>query len=79
MSELVCVRSYGFRPEAELAKSVLESSRIDAVIISDDAGGMRPLGALTTGGVMLCVREEDAERAVRLLDDVADSAEPEAD
>jgi hypothetical protein len=79
MSELVCVRTYGFRPEAELAKSVLESSRIESVIVADDGGGMRPLGPLATGGVMLCVWEEDAERAARLLDDVADSAEPEAD
>jgi hypothetical protein len=63
MSELVCVRSYAFRPEADLARSVLDAAGIESVIVADDASGMRPLGGLMNRGVMLCVLEEDAARA----------------
>lgn len=75
MSELVCVRSYAFRPEAELGKSVLDSAGIESVIVADDASGMRPLGGLMNRGVLLCVREEDAERA----DEVLAEGEPGGD
>ena len=73
MSDLVCIRTYSFRPEAELARSVLEAGGIESVVMADDAHGMRPMVGLATGGVRLCVRREDAEKAVAVLD----RAEPE--
>ena len=73
MSDLVCIRTYSFRPEAELASSVLEADGIESALMADDAHGMRPMVGLATGGVRLCVRREDAEKAVAALD----RAEPE--
>jgi hypothetical protein len=73
MSDLVCIRTYSFRPEAELARSVLEAGGIESVLMADDAHGMRPIMGLSTRGVRLCVRREDAEKAAAILD----QAEPE--
>jgi hypothetical protein len=73
MSDLVCIRTYSFRPEAELARSVLEASGIESVLLADDAFGMRPMVGVATGGVRLCVRGSDAEKA----DAILDQAEPE--
>jgi hypothetical protein len=63
--ELVVIRTYLNRIEAELARSVLEASDIDAAVQADDAGGERP--GLWMGGVRLLVRMEDAERADQVL------------
>jgi len=73
MSDLVCIRTYSFRPEAELAQSVLDADGVESVLVADDAHGMRPMIGLATGGVRLCVRREDAEKA----DAILDRAEPE--
>jgi hypothetical protein len=62
-AKLVVVCAFGTAPEAEMAKSVLESAEIDAVILADDAGGMRPHLAWASGGYKLLVREEDAAAA----------------
>jgi hypothetical protein len=40
-SKLVVVQSYGTEGEAEVAKGVLESSGIEAMILADTAGRMR--------------------------------------
>jgi hypothetical protein len=63
---LVVIRSFSDRFEADLAQSALEAAGIDAIVRSDDAGGMRP--ALTfANGAQLVVRSEDAERADEIL------------
>jgi hypothetical protein len=44
--ELVVVRTYTYRHEAEVGRSMLEGNNVDAVISADDAGGIQPaLGA----------------------------------
>jgi hypothetical protein len=63
--ELVVVRTFGNRIEAELAHSALEAAEIDSTIIDDDAGGTQP--ELWLRGVQLLVREDDAERATEIL------------
>jgi len=40
-SELVLVQAFGSQVEADLAKSMLESAGIDAMIQADRAGGLR--------------------------------------
>lgn len=72
---LVCVRTFTYRYEAEIARSLLESSDIPSYVSADDAGGMRPVLLVGAGGARLIVRRQDAERARRLLDDPGDSAE----
>ncbi len=63
MNDLVCIRTYRFRPEPELARSVLEANGIESVLMADDAHGMRPMVGVATGRVRLCVRRGEAERA----------------
>ena len=64
---LVVVQSYGSESEAEVAKGVLESSGIDAMIQADTAGRMREHLAWSGLGHRVLVREEDAATARSLL------------
>jgi hypothetical protein len=66
-SELVVVRTFNDRFEAQLAQSALEAAEIESLVRSDDAGGLRPHMALLTG-VELLVRSEDAQAARQILD-----------
>lgn len=66
-SDLVVVQSYGTEGEAEVAKGVLESSGIDAMVQADTAGRMREHLAWSGLGHRLLVREEDAATARSLL------------
>jgi hypothetical protein len=63
--QLVVVRTFVNRIEAELAHSALEAAEIDSTIIDDDAGGTQP--ELWLRGVKLLVREGDLERASEVL------------
>ena len=65
-NELIVVRTYLNRIDAEMAHSALEAVDIDSMIQADDAGVTRP--ALWMGGVKLLVRAEDTERATAILD-----------
>ena len=67
MSDLMCVKTFGSRLEADLAKGVLAANGIEALVCADDAGGMRPDLAFTSGGVRLVVAGEDAKDALRVL------------
>jgi hypothetical protein len=66
-SDLVVVQSYGTEGEAEVAKGVLESSGIDALIQADTAGRMREHLAWSGLGHRVLVREENAAVARSLL------------
>ena len=68
-AELVVVKTFLNRVDADLAKGALEAAGIDALVRADDAGGTRP--GLWMGGVALLVREADANEARRLLGDAA--------
>jgi putative signal transducing protein len=66
-SALVVVQAFGSQVEADLAKSVLESAGIDAMIQADTAGGMRPHIAWSGLGFRVLVREEDVATAREVL------------
>ena len=66
-SELVVVRTFGDRIEADLAHSALEAAGIESMVSGDDAGGVQP-GLWTGEGVAFLVREEDASNAREILD-----------
>jgi hypothetical protein len=66
-SDLVVVQSYATEGEAEIAKGVLESSGIDAMIQADTAGRMREHLAWSGLGHRVLAREEDAAAARGLL------------
>jgi hypothetical protein len=65
--DLVVVQSYATEGEAEVAKGVLESSGIDAMIQADTAGRMREHLAWSGLGHRVLVRAEDAAAARSLL------------
>jgi len=67
MSDLICIKNYNNRTEAEIVKSLLEASGIEAVVSADDCGGMRPHLLLGTNGTRLLVKEEDAQKALEVL------------
>ena len=66
-SELVLVQAFGSQGEADIAKSVLESAGIDAMIQADRVGGMRDHLAWSGFGFRLLVREQDAGAAHEIL------------
>ena len=63
--DLVVVRTYLNKFEAEVAKTALDAADIDSLIRADDCGGVRP--GLWMSGVELVVRTEDAARAEEIL------------
>ena len=65
--DLVVVRTYTYRHEAEIARSVLEAHSIHTMIQADDFGGLQPMVGASTGGVRLLVRRADEQEAKRLL------------
>jgi hypothetical protein len=64
---LVIVQSFGTRAEAEVAKTVLQSAGIEAMIQADTVGGMREHIAWSADGFHLLVREPDANDARAVL------------
>ncbi|HEV8598983.1 MAG TPA: DUF2007 domain-containing protein [Gemmatimonadales bacterium] len=68
---MVVLKTYTNRAEAELAQGILQANGIDALVSSDDAGGMQPWLQLALG-VRLLVHHEDALRAAWLLEPQAD-------
>jgi hypothetical protein len=74
----VVVRTFGYRHEAELFRSILESHGIVSFVGADDEGSLHP-GMGFTRGVKLFVSEEDAPRASDILDQHEDDAETGAD
>lgn len=66
--KLVVVQSFGSESEADVAKGVLESSGVEAMIQADTAGRMREHLAWSGLGHRLLVREEDAAMARSILD-----------
>jgi len=71
MTDLVSIRTFLHRHEAELAKGLLNEKGIEAVISADDLGTWRPHLSFGTG-VQLLVKKEDveeAQEALRILED----------
>ena len=63
--ELVVIRTFANRIEAELAQSALEAGEVESLIQADDAAGEAP--GLWLHGVRLLVRADDAAHAAEIL------------
>ena len=71
MADLVSIKSFINRHEAELAKGLLAEREIEAIVSADDCGGMRLDIGLGRGGIRLLVKKEDfakAKEALKVLD-----------
>ena len=64
-SKLIVVADFPNRIDAEIAQSALEAAGIESFVSADDAGGLRP--NLWLSGVRLVVLDEDARRALEVL------------
>lgn len=64
---MVVLKTFSSRLQAELAQTILSANGIEAIVTSDDAGGMQPWlqGSL---GVRLLVRHQEAIRSAWLLE-----------
>lgn len=65
---LVTLTLYPTRIDAEVAKATLEAMGIKAMVSADDAGGMMSAPFAYTAGAELIVREEDVEKAKKILE-----------
>ena len=68
---MVVLKTYTSRAEAELAQGILQANGIEAMVSSDDAGGMQPWLQQALG-VRLLVHHEDALRAAWFLEPPAE-------
>jgi hypothetical protein len=69
MSELVKIRNFNQRYEAEIARGLLEEGGIESIISADDCGGqLMGLLSLRMGGVKLLISEEDVVKAEEILE-----------
>ena len=68
--DLIDIKTFSSRHDAELAKGFLASNGVDAVVSGDDYGGIHP-GLSFSTGVRLLVKEEDVEDAQRLFHEAA--------
>ena len=66
-TDLVCIRIYDNREEAEFARGFLEANGIHADVFADDCGGAR-ISLQIAEGVRLMVLKNDTERALQLLE-----------
>lgn len=58
------------RAEAEVARGLLETNGVPAVVIGDDGGGVHPDISYGYGGVALGVHPDDVDEARSLLGDI---------
>ena len=75
--ELIVVRNFPDRIEADLAASALEAAGIEAMVAGDDAGETQP-GLWGGAGVTVVVRRED-ERAAREILETSATVVPDSD
>ena len=83
MKDPTIVRTFSDRGEAEIARSLLETEGIDAMVAADDVGGTTP-SLDFSAGLQLVVEAADVDRAREVLDEVIsaealDAAERESE
>lgn len=67
MGDVICVKTFGTRLDAEVAKSVLAANGIYSYICGDDVGGLGYGVGFTSGGIRLVTAKRDARDALRVL------------
>lgn len=65
----VMVGRYLFLPDAQIAKSILDSAGIESFLADENLVRMDWLYSNLIGGIKLLVRDEDAETATKLLEE----------
>lgn len=76
-SELIVVKTFLNKIEAEIAQGALEAAGIESLLSADDAGGQQV--GMWINGVTLSVRADDAGRAGAVLNETAEAVGPAED
>ncbi len=66
--DLVVVKTFPYRPEAEIAKGLLIEKGVEAILVADDCGGFRSHLTFTGRGVDLFVKKEDLKKSQEILE-----------
>ena len=69
MEDLVIVREFLKRHDAEMARDLLWNNGIKGVVVADDCGGCRPHMLYATAAKLL-IKNEDLVRAQEILRDI---------
>ncbi len=69
MSDVTEIAKFSSEFEAQLAVAHLAAEGIESTVITDDGGGAIPTLSMLTGGVRILVRSENAEEALKALND----------
>jgi hypothetical protein len=72
MADLVTVKTFTTRVQAELVKGILEAENVPAIIFSDDEGGMMAYPFSLVKGVRLQVRKADSQKAKKILKELSE-------
>ncbi len=68
MSDIICVKVFGSRTDAEIAKSALAAAGIESYLDADDAGGMYPFPMSgNPKGVKLLIKSSDSIEAKKVI------------
>ena len=68
MDNLVLLKTYKTRLEAEIVKGKLEAYKIKSIILGDDEGGMSPFPFQPSStGIKLLINKKDYKKARDLL------------
>jgi hypothetical protein len=68
LADVVSIRQFRDLPEALLAKGALDSTEIESFLVDDNMIRMDWFYSNLVGGIKLCVKQEDAEAALDLLE-----------
>jgi hypothetical protein len=67
-TDLVALKTFSYRHEAERAQQQLEAAGIPSIVSGDDASGWAPHLGFGTGGISLAVNRADYEQARAILE-----------
>ncbi len=67
MSELILLKTYYHKHDAEIAIGLLKNAGIEAILQSDDAGGFRQHLTLGMGNNRVLIQEKDSEKALEII------------
>ena len=68
LADVVSIRQFRSLPEALLAKGALDSAEIESFLVDDNMIRMDWFWSNLIGGIKLCVKQEDADAALDLLE-----------
>ena len=67
MENLVAIKTFLDRYEAEVAKGLLDEKGVEAIVSADDVGGYIPNRSFGANHVRLLIKKEDTQKAQEVL------------